>query len=184
MKPPVILRRGHHLIARAQGKTEQHRFDALGGVASQREFLALAAKGTRETRPHLVQLRHEHPIKGVGGCLMPLPPSLDEGVIHQRRGGLDSPVLKIENRAIHRPRRLHVAPKALVRRQDCRFACAQRQLGLHAGSGGTRRRKSRDIGSDRNRRRSLRRGQKPSRSDDASRRQLREEAASRVRDHG
>lgn len=114
---------------------------------------------------------------------MPLLPSLDKGVIHQRRGGLDSAIFQIENRAIHRPRRLHVAPKALVRRQDCRFACAQRQRGLDAGSGGTRRRKTRDRRPDRNRLRSLRRGQKPSWSDDASRRQLREKTASRVRDH-
>jgi hypothetical protein len=53
-----------------------------------------------------------------------------------------------------------------------------------AGSGGTRRRKTRDRGRNRNRRRGLRRGQKPSRSDDASRRQLREETAPRVRNHG
>ena len=114
---------------------------------------------------------------------MPLLPSLDKGVIHQSRGGLDSAILKIENRAIHRPRRLHVAPKALVLRQDCRFASTQRQRGLDASPGCTRRRKTRDRGRDRNRRRSLRRGQKPSWSDDASRRQLREKTASRVRDH-
>jgi hypothetical protein len=53
---------------------------------------------------------------------MPLLPSLAKGVINQSRRGLDSAIFQIKNRSIHRPRGLHVAPKAFIRRQDSRLA--------------------------------------------------------------